>query len=75
MDISLSLIHIFYFIAEVDDCFITTFSPDLDAAVIEIHVVNIQTYTFRYTDAGSPVSYTHLLRNKFAILIENTEEI
>lgn len=43
----------FYFIAEVDDCFITTFSPDLDAAVIEIHVVNIQTYTFRYTDAGS----------------------
>ena len=43
----------FYFLSEVDDCLISTFSPDLDAAVIEIHIINIQSYTFRYTNTGS----------------------
>ena len=43
----------FYFLSEVDDCLIPTFSPDLDATVIEIHIVNIQSHTFRYTNTGS----------------------
>ena len=39
----------FYFLSEVDDCLIPTFSPDLDATVIEIHIVNIQSHKLRST--------------------------
>lgn len=44
---------IFHLSTEVNGNLFPTFSVDVDTAIFEIHIINIQPHTFRHTDTSA----------------------